>query len=232
MPRSRIIIALFATAAFLRAEGDRLAFTATAVDLFPEPGVATAVATFPCRNTGEVAERIARVEYGCTCTGWSLLVVGTPAESIPAHGEATFQLAVSVVGGSQGRQWKSATFVCAGADGQEERHTLRFSYDTGEAIQLTSKCLYWDIGEAAGSKTTTFAVRADADPIHIRKLTPKNADFTLELRPIADGHRYEIVASPRDTGGPLIGSALVETDSPFEAWRSFTVFLLVTQVQH
>lgn len=218
-------------AAPLAATAD-LMFGTTVADLFPEPGMATAVASFPCRNTGSGTVRVMRVDYGCACTGWSVLVDGKPAERIPAGAEATFQLAVSVVGGSQGRQWKSATFICAGTGGQEEHHTLRFSYDTGDAIQLTRKCLYWDIGEAASPKATTFAVRDDVDPIRIIDVTPKTADFSVAVRTIAAGRRYEITATPRDAAASHIGSARVVTDSPYEAWRSFTVFLLVTQVQH
>ncbi len=211
--------------------GADLTFSTTSLDLTPEVGAATAVAEYPCRNTSSEPVQVGLVEGGCSCLSWQLTIGGVPATEIPAGGTGIISLRIGLRGGSGGKQWKSATFIGTGVHG-EEKYTLSFSYDTGTAIQLTRKTLYWDLEEALQAKVSTLIVQPSESPIRITGVRSKNADFTVEFVTLEEGRRYEIHATPRTTSMDLIGSVIIDTDSPLEAWQSFSIFLLVSQVQH
>lgn len=208
-----------------------LVFVRSETDLFIEPQVTTAVARFPCRNSGTAPVAVGKVDYGCSCTGFRLLVEGRSATAVPAGAEAVVELDVSVVGGVSGSQWKGATFAFGGAL-SEERHRLGFSYRTSERIQLSRKVLYWDLGQAAQVQDCIFSVAAAEAPIRIRSATCADPFFSVAVTAVEEGRRYAISVTPAATVAAHHAEILVETDSPFAQWRSFTLFCLVTKVNH
>jgi hypothetical protein len=170
-----------------------LQWDALAYNLQAKAGDTKTVATYTFKNTGKNPVDIARVESSCGCTTAEL----TKRHYNPGEG-GTIKV-VFTYGDRKGDQHKTV-IVSEEDNGARNVYPLELFVKIPESVVVEPRVVYWDINEAATSRTVRvkLAVGFNGKPVRAR-LYSEHSDFVVgDVKPVSSGV-YEFTLTPVDT---------------------------------
>lgn len=205
------IIAMVVTASFCPAG---LTFEKTLIEFHPKAGDAEVIADFAFRNDSDKSVRIAKYDAACSCM--TVGVSGGKRDYAP--GEVGVIRAVFRLTGYSGTMERVVALWLDGDPPEAPSAQLTVRAHIPQLIKMEPKTLSWDLNQAPQPQTITF----EMDPehkIHILGTQSSTDSFTLELKTIEAGRKYEVIVTPKSTETPGIAIFRVETDCKVESQR-------------
>ncbi len=104
---------------------------------------------------------------------------------------------------------------------------LHYHFRVPIALQLNASSLIWERGKPA--KPQTLRVRIpDGSPIkNLHDVAMDKQSFTLSTKTLRRGKSYEVSLTPHSTDKPQLVRLIITTDSPYEYYKRYLVYLRV-----
>jgi len=193
-----------------------LFFEKETLNLKAEVSAKQAFASFKFTNSGAYPVEITNVKTSCGCTTAKLAkTVYSPGES--GSIEATFN-----IGNRKGSHSKRITLSTD--DPQKGRYNLILKVDIPRLLEIKPRMLYWRKDEKLKPKTLTINVTRE-QPITITDVVNKNPAFSVELKEIEAGRRYEVIALPDADMHAQRTTLHIVTDLPAENKQQYFAYL-------
>jgi hypothetical protein len=209
---------LLAAAALGSAAQASLVWKETEVSLKPELGAPSAEAVFSFSNTGGTPVRVVQVSSSCGCTVPKLeKQVYAPGESGEIHAKFT-------VGTRQGVNSSSVTVITD--DPASSRQTLRLVVDIPQAVGITPRVVYWNVGEEAAEKELEVVVHESLEAVFTEVRTTSEG-FTAKVAPTDKPHVWRVTLRPDDTTQRRRGTFEIVSEKPIPGAGALTVFAFV-----
>jgi hypothetical protein len=170
-------------------------------------------------NVGAKELTIVKVSTSCGCT------TAAPDKRIYQPGESG---TIKATLHTKSMGLNSRNIFVETDDREEEVISLKISAMVHEYAKLTDYMLAWKIGDEPVPRKSTFEVIHDG-PIKVVSATPNKEGFTVVLREITPGKRYEIEATPNSTADKLHAEVVVMTDWPPEDPLTYSLALAVSR---
>src|SRR2546421_7604992 len=151
-----------------------LVFEKTELDLHPDLGAPTAVATFKYENKGDTAVHIKAVRPSCGCTTAAL------AKNDVAPGEKGEITATFNIGDRTGLQVKTVTVETD--DPKTPQTVLTFKANIAQLLELQPTFVYWQANEPAQAKTIVAKAGKGVTVKNV-EVTSSSGDFTAKVEP-------------------------------------------------
>ena len=163
-------------------------------DLQLEAGIGQeqAVAIFPFRNGGDRPVRIVSLDPSCSC------MAAEPDKELYAPGESGEIRVELALAGYVGRLRRSLAVETDDPDQKFAELTL--TVDIPEAVAITPRFLYWQVGERPEEKSLEIVV-AEPAKTTIDGYECGNPQFNVQLRSGPAGH-YRLLVKPVDAQQP------------------------------
>ncbi|MBL9191580.1 MAG: DUF1573 domain-containing protein [Opitutaceae bacterium] len=174
-------------------------------------------ATYRFKNSGLVAERVARVDGGCSCT------VPKGVGALVAPGESGVVEIDFLIGDRTGLQERVITVVTEGAT--EAVHRLNLSLRIQEVLTVRPRLLLWTKGEAPTSKRTEITV-SDGFEIEFDAPVVVGGGFTAVLERSQGSSTRVLVVTP-DSLASVQNSEIKLTARHAGREKTLVVFSLV-----
>jgi len=196
-----------------------LYFPNATVEVAVAPEASHAVVDFPFENRSNETITIAEVEKNCTCVELGI----SDSKLTYAPGESGVIRATFELGNLSGTVEKPFALWLKGDPEDQPSHTLTPRMKVPVLIEVSSKTLRWEPGEAALPRMTEITIHHD-QPIRVVRATSSLDSFGVSIKAIEEGRRYEVWVTPVEPVAPGLAIIRVETDSPIPRWQAVNFF--------
>ena len=203
------LLSLFCVVSLARAE---LVFEKPIQTFHAVPADGHVEARFSFKNSGPEPVEIRKVRSSCGCTSARL------EKKLFAPGEGSELVARFSFGGRRGPQRKLITVTTR----DKREHILDLRVWIHEPLTISPPLVYWKVGEPAVAKQVGL-IPAKGQKVGIKSVVSSNPRLSATLAPGGTGDASAVIVKPVDTTQKESAEVTVQTDSPPDAPRSYTI---------
>ena len=182
----------------------QLAWEKTEIELNPEPGADSTVATFKYENKGTTPVNIKAVRTSCGCTTAAL------KKNDVAPGEKGEIVATLKVGDRTGVQQKTVTVETD--DPKTPATTLTLKANISQVLELQPAFVFWQANEDPKPKTIV-ATAGKGVTIKSLEVTSSTPEFTTKVEPGSKAGEFRIIVQPKGTSHQINANLTIKPDS-------------------
>lgn len=202
----------------------QLVFDATKKELNATPDADKIHCDFVFENKGKETVTIDRYESTCSCMN---VQINNGGKLVYAPGEKGVLRANFNMENFSGHVDKNVKLWIKGDADDSPTHTLVVGVNIPVLVEMSPKTVEWVKGDDMSAKTITVTMN-HSEPIKLLKATSSNPSFTVEVKTIEEGKKYELLVKPQPMDDrPGIAVLHLETDCSIAKQKKQMAFAIV-----